>query len=224
MEPDDAEFLARVGAAALSTSATIQNTFELALAALDQGVPGDLVECGVFAGSQAAVMARALVRRGDRARRVHLFDSFAGIPQAGPMDDATITDLIGPGDGSLRTTGVSACPLAQVRKNMAVWGVPEELLIYHEGWFQEVLPKTQMWPIALLRLDGDLYESTRVCLEHLYPRVSVGGYVIIDDWALTGCRKAVREYLSALGESPAIEAVPDGMGVVWWRKGAPWTS
>ena len=70
--------------------------------------------------------------------------------------------------------------------------------------------------LALLRLDGDLYESTRVCLEGLYPHLTVGGFCIIDDYALAGCRRAVDEYFSQKAETPAMIEI--GGGPVWWRK------
>jgi hypothetical protein len=185
-------------------------------------VPGDLVETGVFAGAQPAVMARVCDNMGSQ-KQIHLFDSFIGIPMAGEHD-GDFTACVGvppPGKvGALETTGVSACTLAGVQANMRRWGIDPVRLRYYAGWFQSTVPAAvaQIGPIALLRLDGDLYESTHVCLEHLYPLLSAGGYCIVDDYALTGCRRAVDEYLMKIGETPTVVAVEGGGGVAYWRR------
>jgi len=189
--------------AALSSKETVRASYEIARAAIAAGVPGDFVECGVFAGSNAAAMARAIqdIRRERSApvdgRRVHLFDSFAGVPSGGPHDE-----------GWTHPKGVSACSRLHVEQYMKNWNIPAELLVYHEGDFHETVPffagqqEARSGKIAVLRLDGDLYESTRVCIEHLYPLVSVGGWVIVDDWNLPGCRKAVDEYFGGAPPAP----------------------
>ncbi len=164
---------------------TLTATFELAKSLVDREVPGDFVECGVYAGAECAVMAQALVVTGARDRRVHLFDSFQGIPQPGPED----AEFLAAGTQA----GGASCPMADVRRNMRAWGIPDELLVWHPGWFHETLPGNDLGPIALLRLDGDLYESTRECLEYLYPKLSIGGWCTVDDYPLSGCRKALHE-------------------------------
>lgn len=211
------DFMKAVGGAALCNTPTLWNTYNMARAAL--AVPGDFVECGVFCGTQPAIMARVLMESGAEilGRKVHLFDSFQGIPQAGPNDDESITALIGKGDGSLVTTGIDICPANIVRRNLDNWGLPGGIFVFHEGWFQETVPKVGILPIALLRLDGDLYESTKVCLEGLYPRVSKGGWIIVDDYALTGCKKAVHEYLDKMNLRPSILTVEGGGGPVYWQ-------
>lgn len=220
MEPDRA-FLKLVGQAALCNPPTLDNTWHLTADLLRREVPGDLVECGVFAGVQPAIMAKVCQIAGD-PRRVHLFDSFVGIPQAGPRDDRTITDCIGaPGPdslGALVSTGVSSCSVESVQRNMANWGVDANRFVYHPGWFQHTVPSADIESIAFLRLDGDLYDSTKVCLDHLYPRLARGGYCVIDDYALTGCRLAVTEYLATVGESPEIVTIEGGGGPVYWRR------
>jgi hypothetical protein len=215
-------FLDIVAQQALCNRPTLDNTWDLTADVIARNVPGDLVETGVFAGAQPAVMARVCdVTRS--TKRVHLFDSFVGIPMAGEHD-GNFTDCVGvppPGKiGALETTGVSACSLAGVQANMRRWGIDPTRLRYYEGWFQNTVPPAagKIGPIALLRLDGDLYESTRVCLENLYPLLSPGGYCIIDDYALTGCRRAVDEYLATIGEIPTVIAVDGGAGVSYWRK------
>ena len=196
------------------------NTLEATLYVLDMDIPGDFVECGVFAGAQVGVMALASAgHRNARDRKFHLFDSFEGIPEAGPRDNEQpgIGPLPGGGEGRLVTSGVSACSVEQVQGHMERWGVDGSRLVYWEGWFQDTVKD---WPcdkpISLLRLDGDLYESTMVCLEHLYPRLSRGGICIADDCTLKGCAEAMRDYFS--GEPPKRIPVPGGDGCEWWRK------
>ena len=194
------KWMENVALAALSSKQTLQATYDLARAAIRSGVPGDFVECGVFGGAQCAVMARALMLSAQNGepitRRVHLFDSFAGVPAPGEHDIEW--------KASEHPEGVSICTLEGVKQHMVEWGIPDELLVYHRGLFAEPIPvawvdKMSIDKIALLRLDGDLYESTKVCTERLYPLVSPGGWVIVDDFSLSGARKAYLESIN--GES-----------------------
>lgn len=226
--PSDDVFLAKVVQRACCNPPTLRNTLELCERAIREHIPGDFVECGVFAGAHPAVMAHVLMKYGVNSRDVHMFDSFEGIPHAGPHDDQTITNCIGKNqDGALVSSGVSVCTVEQVQQHMAEWGVNRALLRYNKGWFQHTMPliaddiRLQSMGIAVLRLDGDLYESTMVCLKYLYPLVKPGGFVIIDDYALTGCRRAVRESGIFRGNPPpAVQEVIGGDGPVWFRKAA----
>jgi O-methyltransferase len=187
---DTWDFLNMVAKAALSSSATIHASYDIAMATQVNDIRGDFVECGVFAGANAAAMARAIVDSKYRDRpierpKVHLFDSFTGIPQAGPEDKEFLEAGHKP--------GLSACSLDQVKANMRNWGIPDELLVWHPGMFADTIPDAKIPGISLLRLDGDLYESTKVAMTFLYPVVSKGGWVICDDYQLSGARKAVHE-------------------------------
>ena len=201
------EWLHNVSLAALSNPETVRASYDIARLAIERGVPGDFVECGVFGGAQCAAMARAIMDDAERVlgvgynyeRRVHLFDSFDGIPAPGEHD----TD-IEPGMHAA-FADQTRCSLKDCQDHMREWGIPDELLVWHPGRFEDTvgpfgplgrgvaadLPQS----IAILRLDGDLYESTKVCLEHLYPLLSPGGWCIIDDMGLVGARKAVDEYM-----------------------------
>ena len=185
--------LGQIGWAALSSSLTVQTSYEIARACIEKQIPGDFVECGVFAGVQCAAMAIAVLEAGVADRKIHLFDSFEGIPKGGEFDN-DLEPLVGRRTGSgIEPSGKSICSLAQVREYMAIWEIPDSLLVYHPGWFHETVPAAQVDRIALLRLDGDLYDSTKICLEHLYPKLVPGGWCVIDDFELDGCRKAVLE-------------------------------
>jgi len=219
----DNQALASFAAKAYSRFSTICNTFNLATDCVINNIEGDFVECGVAAGAQIAAMAYACHRL-DSSKNLHLFDSFEGIPLAGPQDDSQ------PGIGAIThnvhvenldellvTSGVSAWSQQVVENNMREWNINPSHLVYHKGWFQHILPLlTGLDKICLLRLDGDLYESTKVCLEYLYPKVSSGGYVIIDDYALAGCKKAVDEYLENYNIKVTIQEVENGGGPVYW--------
>ncbi len=208
--------LGRFGKRALSFPVTVINSYTLAKKCIDNNIEGDFVECGVFAGTQVAAMALANQELG-MEKKIHLFDSFQGIPQAGPNDDETITSCIGEGDGSLITTGVSVCSVQQVQGHMKEWGIQLKQLKFYKGWFQDTVPKASIDKIALLRLDGDLYESTKICLQFLHPLVSISGYVIVDDYALTGCRLAVDEYHRQIGINPKIIVIEGGGGPVYYK-------
>ena len=206
--------------AALSRFETVCNSYLLAEQCISDGVQGDFVECGVFAGVQSAAMASAS-KRWSSNRVIRMFDSFEGIPQAGPEDDETITGLLGKGNGSLVTTGISSCSLDQVKGYISTWGLSSENIVYYKGWFQNTVPAAsqEIKKIAVLRLDGDLYESTKVCLDYLHEKVQYHGYVIIDDWGLTGCKKACREFWDKhkLNYEEKLIEIPGGGGPVYYK-------
>ncbi len=191
---------------ALGNRETQEATYDLCMLALQRGIPGDFVECGVFKGASAALMARAIIDHSHEAieprrKRVHLFDSFEGLPAARPVDEEIYAH-------HGEKTGEAECSLDQVKAYMREWGIPPELLVYHPGWFYSTIPAFMdtapfAQRIAVLRLDADLYSSTSVAMKHLYPLVSKGGWVIVDDYHLSGCRRAVHEVVNP--------------GPVYWR-------
>jgi hypothetical protein len=183
-------------------------------------VPGAFVECGVWKGGSTGLMA--LAHRATRAvptRELHLFDSFEGLPEPDAvLDDQQSVDYAGAGGGELRSVGKCVGTLDENRELMErLLGYPTDLLRYHVGWFQDTIPRDApaLGSIALLRLDGDWYESTRICLEHLYDKVSRGGVVVIDDYGhYEGCRKAVDEFLQRRKE-PVLLSHIDYTGRYW---------
>ena len=209
---------------AYSTLPTLYNSYELAVECIKNKIPGDFVECGVAAGSQVAAMAYACQMFGSE-NKIHLFDSFEGIPLAGVHDTEQpgiggITHNVNVASETLLvSSGITVHSLENVKLNMRRWGIHPDRLAYHKGWFQHTLPHAadEIQKISLLRLDGDLYESTKVCLEYLYPKVSKGGYVVIDDFGtLDGCRKAVLDYLAEHDLNPIIIPILGGLGPVYW--------
>jgi hypothetical protein len=176
-------------------------------------VPGDLLEAGVWRGG-AAILMRAVLRvHGVKDRSVWLADSFAGLPPPNPGKY--------PHDAGLDLSGYPqlAVPADQVRENFARYGLLDEQVRLLPGWFRDTLPNAPVKRLAVLRLDGDLYESTMDALTHLYPKLAVGGFVIVDDYGVVeACRQAVLEYRRAHGIRDRVKRV-DWTGV-YWRRGS----
>lgn len=160
---------------------------------------GVYVECGVGAGAQVIALAA-----GAPNKTIYAFDSYQGIPLPSNKDDQmpgiqllSKTEqmmLPDPGKQVLESTGATAVPLKDVVQHIKNSGVKINKIYFIEGWFEETLPEFECPPISILRLDGDLYNSTYVCLKYLYPKIINGGLIIIDDWYLVGCRAAVFDY------------------------------
>lgn len=179
--------------------------------ALEDGIDGDFVETGIWRGGCGILMRAVLAAANDEQRSVWLFDSFQGLPKPDvknyPEDEPdrlwTFNEYL----------GVS---LAEVKANFARFDLLDERTKFVPGWFRETVPAAEVKTISVLRLDGDLYESTWLVLTHLYPRISRGGFVIIDDYALPACKAAADDFRAKLGLNDAITAV-DWSGI-FWRK------
>jgi hypothetical protein len=193
--------------------ARLANVRELTQAALADGVRGDLVETGVWRGGTAIYMRAVLAAAGDTGRSVVACDSFEGLPEADaerfPMDVPL----------RLHEHPQLAVGLDGVRANFARYGLLDDQVRFVPGWFRDTLPKlaTELDAIAVLRLDGDMYESTIDALAHLEPLVPPGGYVIVDDYGgIEACRQAVTDHRAAHGITDEIH--PVDWTAVWWRK------
>jgi hypothetical protein len=169
-----------------------------------KNIPGDLVEAGTWRGGAAGVMALAALSVSGPVRKMHLFDSFQGIPEPDRKHDPIdwiVNDMKLPETEALgRLRGIKAleAPRADLEKVLfEICSYPKDKVAIYEGWFQETVPPAarNINAISILRLDGDLYASTQVCLEHLYPKLVSGGFLITDDWCLAGAREAVTEYM-----------------------------
>lgn len=180
-------------------------------AVVQDGVPGDLIETGVWRGGAAIFMRAALEAYGDAERRVWAADSFEGLPK--PDEERYPAD-----DGDMLWSEPSlAVSLDEVKRNFARYGLLDERVRFLPGWFRDTLPSAPIDRLALLRLDGDLYESTIVALDSLYSKVSSGGFVIVDDYgAIPACRAAVDDFRTAHGVSE--ELVPVDWTGVYWRR------
>lgn len=168
-----------------------------------RNVPGCVVECGVWRGGSTMAAALTLIQEGATGRNVYLYDTFEGMTPPTDHDktsDGTLARAHLAGDADKQVYWCVA-DLDDVTRNMRSTGYPPERVRYVKGPVEQTIPAhLPAEPIALLRLDTDWYESTRHELAHLYPLLSEGGVLIIDDyghWA--GARKAVDEYLAGLG-------------------------
>ncbi len=178
---------------------------------LADDVPGDLIETGVWRGGVTILMRGILAAWGDAERSVWVADSFEGLPVP---DVASYPADAGHDLSHVDTLAVSA---DQVRAAFERYDLLDERVHFIEGWFRDTLPSAPVEKLAVLRLDGDLYESTIDALSALYPKLSIGGYVIVDDYgAWEPCRRAVDDYRAAHGITDEITAV-DWTGVHWRR-------
>jgi O-methyltransferase len=141
-------------------------------------IPGDIVECGVWRGGSMQAVARTLAETGTVDRHLYLFDTFEGMPAPTEVDRRY-----------------------DVQAGMAEVGYPADRIHYVKGRVEDTVPREAPERIAILRLDTDWYESTRHELEHLYPRLTSGGILIVDDYGWwQGSRTAVDEFLEESGE------------------------
>ncbi len=174
------------------------------------GVKGDLIETGVWRGGASIFMKAVLESSGEDSRRLFVADSFRGLPA--PDDRLYPMDR---GD-KLHKFDFLAVSQEQVENNFRKYGLLDDNVIFLKGWFKDTLPSAPINELALIRLDGDMYESTMDALSALYPRLNRGGYCIIDDYNLSGCRAATDEYRMRNGIDSPIQDI-DGTGV-YWRK------
>jgi len=189
----------------------LTNLRDLAQSCLDRRISGDFIETGAWRGGCCILIRGVLAANGDCIRKVYVADSFAGLPPPKP-------DLFAADAGDLHHTFPElAVSLDQVKANFERYGLLDDQVVFVEGWFERTLPKLKAGPFALIRLDGDMYESTIVALESLYEKLSVGGYVIVDDYgAVEGCRRAVEDYRARHSIASPMHAI-DWTGV-WWQK------
>ena len=179
---------------------------------ITDAVPGDLIETGVWKGGSTIFMRGALKAYGDSSRRIWVADSFQGLPPPNPKkypaDDGDIHHTI----ETLRVTE------EMVRQNFAAYGLLDDKIMFLKGWFRDTLPTAPIEHLAVIRLDGDMYESTMDALQNLYMKLSFGGYVIVDDYCIESCRKAITDFRIANDIKDAIIDI-DGTGA-FWRRGA----
>lgn len=175
-------------------------------------IPGDFVECGVWAGGMSALAAMAFTAFGDQSRTLYLYDTYEGMPPPTSEDGAAVAHTY-----ALRTqTGEPwvKIDIDTVRDVMISTGYPMDRIRFVKGMVEQTIPGDAPEQIAILRLDTDFYESTRHELEHLYPRLSRGGVLIIDDYGLfPGARKATDEYFSSTREPMLLNRVNESVRV-----------
>lgn len=181
----------------------LSSTYDVVKRAKEEGIEGCMVECGVAKGGCSLLMGLV-----DKDRKLWMFDSFEGLPEHSKEDTIVSKRSGNKGDAILRDTYCYG-NYEEVKRLVSGFELKEVEII--KGWFNDTLPDNNVGDIAILRIDADWYESTKCVLENLYNKVVKGGFVIVDDYALPGCRKAVDEFVKA-------DMVYDGRGGVYFRK------
>lgn len=178
---------------------------------LTNGVPGDLIETGVWRGGATIFMRAVLKAHNITDRYVWVADSFEGLPRPNeakyPLDK---------GDRLFEYQEL-AIPMEEVQSNFLKYELLDNQVHFLKGWFKDTLQNAPMNQLALIRLDGDMYESTMDGLFHLYPKLSIGGYLIVDDYGcIPACKRAVEDYRKAHRIDDEIKEI-DWTGVYWQR-------
>ena len=176
-------------------------------------IPGDFLEAGVCKGGAAIFMRALQIAHGESGRRTWLADSFRGVPSS----EAPVDARYGLHLEEARLPWL-ACSEAAVRMHFERYDLLDANVCFLPGWLADTLPSAPTGPLAILRIDVDLYSSTAQCLDLLYDRVSPGGFVIVDDYGyLECCRDAVDDFRRRRRVEEPISWI-DGSGI-YWRKG-----
>lgn len=174
-------------------------------------IEGDLVETGVWRGG-ATILAKYIYEYYGVKKKVFVADSFEGLPPPNKID---YPDDEGDRHYLLTELAVS---MEQVMENFRKFGMLDENVIFIKGWFKNTLHKAPIDKLSILRLDGDMAEATTNSLEALYPKLSIGGYCIIDDFNMYGCRNAYLNYRKKYNLTEEISEVSKDVQCVFWKK------
>jgi O-methyltransferase len=175
----------------------VRNLYGLAQRIEEEKIPGDVVECGVYNGGTAAVLART-ASHSQMGRTVWLFDSFQGMPQTTERDGVQAKEYVGKVLGSPE----------QVQELLRKVGADLNRVKIIQGFFEDSFPKVQIPQIALFNIDADWYESVKLCLEKFYDSVVQDGFIAIDDYGhWPGCRQAVDEFFKSRGLAYELQEV-----------------
>jgi O-methyltransferase/8-demethyl-8-(2,3-dimethoxy-alpha-L-rhamnosyl)tetracenomycin-C 4'-O-methyltransferase len=190
----------------------LKNLADLTQRTIDEAVEGNFIETGVWRGGCCILLKGVLAANCASGRKVYVCDSFEGLPVVN-----TLTYPADKGLAFLADVQELKIPLEEVRNNFAAYGLLDDDIVFVKGFFSDTLPVLDPGKLALIRLDGDLYESTIVALDNLYPKLSPGGYIIIDDYgAIAACAEAVEDYRKKHAILAPLTEV-DWTGV-WWQK------
>ena len=191
---------------------------DLACDVINRGVEGDFVEAGVYRGGMSLFLTAMLHALDEPNRQVWAVDSFSGCPQPDEIGDSRFAN--GPTWlDDARWGGRYACSLKQVRAHFAEFGLLNSGHIeFVVGLFHETLPDLPVDKIALLHVDADMYSSTAEAFEHLYPKLTDGGYVVCDDYGLPEARHAVQASRARLGIKGPIHIAATRWPIAYWRR------
>jgi hypothetical protein len=189
----------------------VRNLRSILTEVMEEGIPGDFIETGVWRGG-ACIFARGFFKAYEQDDRcVWLADSFEGIPDTSKSGHVLDQQM------SLHESNqVLAVSEEEVKENFRKYGLLDAQVKFLPGWFKDTLPRAKISQLAVIRLDGDLYESTRDALESLYPKLSAGGYVIVDDYIIPACKQAVSDFRKRYGIDEILVKIDDHSS--YWKK------
>ena len=193
------------------------------------GIPGDIVECGLWKGGSAMVAALALLVQGQVTRNLWLYDTYTGMPEPGDQDVEAFDGLRASVVWKQRQEGgVSQwnnAPLEEVRANLYSTGYPTEKILFIKGRVEDTIPDSIPDKISILRLDTDLYQSTYHELNHLFPRLSEGGVIILDDYGWwKGAREAADRYFEENNIRIFLHRIDEGARIALNVRPSDWAS
>lgn len=177
---------------------------------IKNNIPGDFIETGAWRGGSTIFMRALLKTANINNRNVWVADSFEGLPKPSGKYEADVND-------KHFACEVLKVSLEEVKRNFKNYQLLDNQVKFLKGWFCNTLPNAPIKKLALLRLDGDMYESTIDALVHLYPKLSIGGYIIIDDWgAIKACKQAIIDY--RLKHNITEEIIDIDWTGAYWKK------
>jgi O-methyltransferase len=190
----------------------LENIHEVIKKTIENNIEGDFVETGVWKGG-ACILAKSIYNELDTNRKVYCADSFEGLPKPSPEyhQDTNDTHYLDP---------MLSVSLDDVKNNFKKFKLLDDNVIFVKGWFKDTMPNFPVDKISILRLDGDMYESTIQVLESLYDKLSVGGYCIVDDYYHMGCKMAIEDFRSKRNITSPIIKIDDNPNneVHYWVK------
>lgn len=187
----------------------MENIRDCVVDIIENNIPGDLIETGVWRGGATIFMKAILTAYSISNRNVWVADSFAGLPR--PDGVKYMADI----NDKHYTFSQLNVPLEKVQYNFNKYNLLDSNVKFLKGWFKDTLPTLKNETFSIIRLDGDMYESTMDALVNLYPVLSVGGYIIIDDWgAVAACKQAVIDYRKQNNINNEITNIDD-YGIYW---------
>jgi hypothetical protein len=216
LEPHFLEIYKRCQDHTLTPFKAMYATYKAASYVAKAGIAGDFVECGVWKGGSSMIAALAFMEFRSLNRKLYLYDTYEGMPDIGSRDEnfgespfqfaMNLTTGLRGGHA-----GIFYASLEEVHRNMKSTGYPEENVLLVKGMVEDTIPSVVPEQISFLHLDSDLYQSTHHELTYLYPRLSTGGVLIIDDYdTWKGSRKATDEYFEEHNISILLTSVGSG--------------
>jgi O-methyltransferase len=186
----------------------LENVIDLVNSTLERKISGDIVETGVWRGGVVILIQGMLIANNmDKIKKVYVCDSFEGLPkQEHPIDKLA----------SMDNSHYLKVSLETVRNNFVKYDLLRENVIFVKGWFRDTLPKMEVEQISILRIDADFYDSTMEVLKNLYHKVTPGGYVIVDDYSIDGCRNAIDDFREINHINTPIQII-DWTGIFWQK-------